>query len=529
MKNQKTTNLTSAIAFALTCQTCTAESIEVSEATDDGTGLIENSLSWAIHQANINETHDIIELQTDVLLTGVMKRLIDSDVTIESSGARKHINGNQQFRPLFIKSGQVTINNVDIIDGSAIGGNSSKGGAGAGLGGGLFIYDGQVKLNNITFDNNQSKGGLINQSNIQGGGGMFGRGNYYGGGGLFGDAIGNYVNGGYGGYGNYRDNDPHFGGGGGYAPPPYVGGFGGGGSFSYNFYGNRGGFGGGGGSTYADSPNFAGGNGGFGAGGGLSQKYNNHGEAGFAATNQNAAGLGGAVFIRSGQLVMSDVVIQNNHSLSSGQAQGLGGGMFILHNLNNSNSNNQGMPDKLPRVFACGMQYIDNSADSDDNSLHNNNNIYDSAARLVSTQGGSEMNACLHEQEILVSGNNVNISSGDDTPNTEDNTDFGTAVFVYQTISKTFKIKNSGNSLLILNKIELINDTRDPFKIVSDLTTDHLHPNESTNFRIKFTPNQLFSESHGLINIKSNAPNQNYNFEIKGRSVHDFIFRDHFE
>ena len=66
-----------------------ATEFAVTEPLDDGTGLQTNTLSWAILQANTNPGADHITLSTDVTTTGVMKRLVDSDVTLTSDATHR--------------------------------------------------------------------------------------------------------------------------------------------------------------------------------------------------------------------------------------------------------------------------------------------------------------------------------------------------------------------------------------------------------------------------------------------------------
>ncbi|MFZ1568033.1 MAG: hypothetical protein WAT29_04365, partial [Thiolinea sp.] len=160
------------------------------------------TLSQAIRAANLNPGADIIELHTDVTVTGVMKHLINSDLTLQSAAGSTHsISGNDQFRPLFIKSGTVTLKNLTIRNGLAKGGNALLGGAGAGLGGGLFVYDGTVLVETVAFNNNQAVGGNGGNLGNFGGGGMFGNSAEGSGGGLF--AADTPSVGGYGGNGHY--------------------------------------------------------------------------------------------------------------------------------------------------------------------------------------------------------------------------------------------------------------------------------------------------------------------------------------
>ena len=151
-----------------------ADTFPVTVNNDDGTGLVANTLSWAILQANTSPGADEIQLQTDVTVTGVMKRLIDSDTTLTSDTTRRTISGNDEFRPLFVKSGQVTIKDLDINNGLAKGGGSSDGGRGAGLGGCLFIYDGNIDINNAGFHQCNAINSDVHPIGSSGGGGMFG-------------------------------------------------------------------------------------------------------------------------------------------------------------------------------------------------------------------------------------------------------------------------------------------------------------------------------------------------------------------
>ena len=54
----------------------------VTQTTDDGTGNIVDTLSYAIVQANQTPGDDTITLNNDVRLTGTMQSLIDSNISI---------------------------------------------------------------------------------------------------------------------------------------------------------------------------------------------------------------------------------------------------------------------------------------------------------------------------------------------------------------------------------------------------------------------------------------------------------------
>ncbi len=376
--------LISAISLVLPTFVHSAD-FQVTEANDDGTGLVAGTLSKAILDANMNPGADTITLSSNVLLTGVMKRLIDSDVTLQSDDVVRIITGAQAYRPLFVKSGNVEIRDIEVIQSRAKGGNTgTNGGApGAGLGGSLFIYDGNVTLSNVTIENSVAVGGdrsvVSNYDN--GGGGMFGNAAGNSGGGLFGDSDPMQPIGGYGGYGNYQSVDSMFGTGGYASMYGQQGGFGGGGGSGY--FGGSGGFGGGGGQGsqgygygYVEP---YGGYGGFGAGGadGFAP-----GAPGYAAGIRYSAGLGGAIFVRSGSLRMENVTISNSAALSDFNAKGLGGGIFILHSTNNSNGNNQGMPSELAVVSGCGVSFSNNSADNTDMNGGNTDDVFDLGSRI---------------------------------------------------------------------------------------------------------------------------------------------------
>ncbi|WP_143857069.1 beta strand repeat-containing protein [Nostoc sp. 'Peltigera membranacea cyanobiont' 213] len=384
----------------------------VNQATDDGSGLTTGTLSYAILQANQLAGDDTITLNNDVRVTGVVKTLVNSNIsivgnnhTLSGDANNNGINDNGDVRSLFILSGTVGISNLTITNGRAKGGDSTTGGGGAGLGGGLFIYDGNVSLTNVAFSNNAAQGGSSGISGLgNGGGGMFGNAGSNSGGGLFGSGStnsGGYGgNGNYGGYGgfpgtfssgmNYTPGKPNggFGGGG-----IVNGGFGGGAGFVGGNQGFKGGFGGGGGFSNRFSLSFNpvfGGNGGYGAGGGSSNGnggFSSGGLGGFGGGNGDSssnggggAGLGGGIFVRSGSLTLNNTSFTGNTATGgtgSQSGQGLGGAIFIMQSLTNTNGNNQGMLTVLPTVDSVGNPtFSGNSAANDTGTPTNNNDVY---------------------------------------------------------------------------------------------------------------------------------------------------------
>ncbi|WP_445173972.1 calcium-binding protein [Microcoleus sp.] len=247
---------------------------------------------------------------------------------------------------------------------------------GAGLGGGLFIYDGNVSLTDVAFSNNAAQGGSSGVSGLsRGGGGLFGNGGGGGGGGLFADSTNN--NGGYGGNGNYGgSSNGGFGGGGQYQSySSGPGGFGGGGGGGvYGGIGFSGGFGGGGGYGF-----YGRGKGGYGGGGSYAQGGFGGGSGG-AVGGGGGGGLGGGMFARSGSLTLNNTSFTNNTATGGtgdSPGLGLGGAIFIMQSTTNTNGNNQGMPTVITTVTAVNNPtFSGNSATDDAGAPTNNDNNY---------------------------------------------------------------------------------------------------------------------------------------------------------
>jgi len=100
--------------------------------------------------------------------------IINADMTIRGAGrGTTRISpepggiGAPVFRPLFVRSGTVVIEDLDVRGGTARGGRGGPiAGGGAGLGGALFIEKGNVTINNVGFYNNSARGGLAGARKI---------------------------------------------------------------------------------------------------------------------------------------------------------------------------------------------------------------------------------------------------------------------------------------------------------------------------------------------------------------------------
>ena len=244
---------------------------------------------------------------------------LTQDITIDGGGAVS-VNANRQSRIFFITGGNITLKNLTLKNGLAQGGAGGiglgSGGGAAGMGGAVFINGGNVTCQNTTFLNNQAQGG-------NGGPGE------------------NGASGGGGGAGTAGGFDGVGGGGGDFGSSGGTGGDGSGGN-AYNAGGVlNGGFGGGGTAGYS---------GGFGGGGGvngLGGIFGGHGNSSFDGSGGGGGGLGGAIFVRTGALILIGGTFTSNSAAYgtgpygpfcptgginciSTNGQGKGGALFVF-------------------------------------------------------------------------------------------------------------------------------------------------------------------------------------------------------
>ena len=142
--------------------------------------------------------------------------------------------------------------------------------------------------------------------------------------------------------------------------------------------------GGGGHGTISSSP----GSGGFGGGGALGPfSYGIGGFGGGSAwrpgygATMNGAGMGGAVFIRAGDVTITNSEFDGNSATALADARGLGGAVFIVHTSSNGMGSPQGMPGTLANVSGCGNHFSNNMATDDINSDNNNDDLFDLGRR----------------------------------------------------------------------------------------------------------------------------------------------------
>lgn len=329
--------------------------IVVTNTSDNGEG----SLRAAIIAANENSDHDVIDLrfiEGTIALASSLPALSSNMDIVGTDASPVTVSGENAHQIFFVEGGLVTLRSFAVANGRNSGGNGGigdgGGGGGAGFGGAIFLNDGNLLIDRMTFIGNTALGGAgSNSSGVLGG---------QGGSSLFGD-------GGSGGAsvfeqpGGSGGNGPVFGtggGGGGQGTLGLVGGRGGNGNFG-------GGAGGGGGSSSGDGGN-SGVPGEFGGVGGVAKLGGGGG---------GGAGLGGAIFAKAGNLLISKSTFSGN------SAAGGAGGTNSGTNQTSQSSGGQGkggaiflFPDVAYKLI--DVVYSGNNASSDLNTVGDDNNIY---------------------------------------------------------------------------------------------------------------------------------------------------------
>lgn len=312
------------IALILACLVCVASAQTtyiVTNTSDSGIG----SLRQAILDAEASPGADIIDMSgiTGTIILSTDLPNITEDLTINGNGsANTIIDGNNLYRPFFIggdmenstEAPVVLFDNLTIQNGYAEGESpNGNAGGGAGMGGGIFINNGDVTITNATFSGNAVQGGVGGNDHF-GGGRMGGDGPFADTGGAEASLAIGFV-GGTGGYG--------------------AGG--GGGIYNFNFGGANGGAGGygaggGGGGGHQSAFGSGGSAGSFGGNGATANSLGSAGGGG-------GAGLGGAIFVRNGTLVLETTTFDSNSATggaggnaspepAGGGGQGRGGAIF---------------------------------------------------------------------------------------------------------------------------------------------------------------------------------------------------------
>ncbi|MEG4107208.1 SdrD B-like domain-containing protein [Microcoleus sp. S13_C5] len=351
---------------------------DLNQTTGDFNGLVN-----AINVANINTGIDTITLTADITLAGQLPRITDT-TTIVGGGFKISGNNNRAF---VVDNTTFNISNLTIDSAKAVGNAGTTGGGGAaGLGGALFINNGTVTVDRVTFSNNSAvggagvagnggKGGSADLATVFGGtagtngrngrnglasngaaggvgedgeaGGTGNAGGTGGIGGTGGTGVGGTNGGaggigGAGGAGSVVGSGGGGGGAGGVGGPPGTGTQGNGGNGGAGGAGTFGGGGGAGGTFGTGAAPGAigpGGTGGFGGGGGSGNGASAGGTFGGAGTigfGGGGAGLGGAIFVGGGTLTMTNSTLYSNTvtggnagNVAAGAGTAAGGAIFV--------------------------------------------------------------------------------------------------------------------------------------------------------------------------------------------------------
>jgi hypothetical protein len=167
-------------------------------------GTDTGSLEYALIYARNGDTITIAPGLGTITLTNTAP-IIFYGITINGNG--NTIDGNNQFRPFFVDApGQnVSINNLNIVNGRALGGGGASGttdgggggsGGGLGAGGALFVSQGNVTISGVSLSSNSAiggQGGNAGSDSIDlGGGGGGGLGGTGGGGHFVGNGGGGF-------------------------------------------------------------------------------------------------------------------------------------------------------------------------------------------------------------------------------------------------------------------------------------------------------------------------------------------------
>jgi hypothetical protein len=116
--------------------------------------------------------------------------------------------------------------------------------------------------------------------------------------------------------------------------------------------------------------------------------------------------------------------------------------------------------------------------------------------------------------EIVVTGNELTISDGDNSPRSDDGTDFGETVREGPTIEQTFAIENTGAGTLAIGSLS----GPAGFTLVT-APVSFLTPGESTEFTVRLETANSGTRT-GQISFTTNDSNENpFNFSIRGMVV----------
>ncbi len=123
---------------------------------------------------------------------------------------------------------------------------------------------------------------------------------------------------------------------------------------------------------------------------------------------------------------------------------------------------------------------------------------------------------------MSIRSNELLIQNGDNSPRTEDNTDFGSVNLGSSSIVRTFTIENTGTELTLTNEtlVDIIGANAGDFTVTAFPTSPLAAYNGSSTFQVIFTPSAMGVRT-AEISIISNDPNLegSYIFTLKGTAT----------
>ena len=132
---------------------------------------------------------------------------------------------------------------------------------------------------------------------------------------------------------------------------------------------------------------------------------------------------------------------------------------------------------------------------------------------------------------ISVSGNGIEIVNGDTTPSPSDGTDFGSADFDGETITRNFTVENSNTGDLEISSVSITGTNSLDFLVVFG-PAPTIGPSEQSILAIRFDPDTIGTRT-ATVSITSNDTDASpYTFDIQGQGEDasgELLFRDGFE
>lgn len=116
--------------------------------------------------------------------------------------------------------------------------------------------------------------------------------------------------------------------------------------------------------------------------------------------------------------------------------------------------------------------------------------------------------------EITVKGNYISILDNDNSPLLNDHTDMGFTK-TFSSLTKTFKIHNTGNDTLEVTGITISGTNSSEFSVRNFSSPENIIPGDSSSFDVEYFPAGI-GVSNAVVNIANNDSNEaTFNFAIK--------------